>query len=395
MSFDFTEHVRRHVFPTSASSAPLMGAEIELLSFDAMTRQPADAAGRILPFLNSRAVALNGTVQHEGKAGTRVVLPHGGVIGIEPGGQLEYASPPCRTPSALVNDLERVLLPLRAAAEDAGILLLGTGIDPWNSIGRASLQITTQRYCSMDAYFESIGPAGRRMMRQTAAVQVSIDASAEPTLVWRVLQAAAPSLTALFANSSQYAGEDTGMASFRADNWRHVDPARTGLVEAGGDPFENYARFALDAPVMRPHPSGGYRPFRDWVAGEQAPGANWEDHLSTLFPEVRPRGYFEVRCIDAQPPEHVATPVLLLAGLALDEATLEAAADLLGEPDPALLVRAGRAGLTDAALAELTRDLVSLALEGCRRLGEQACEPAQLERVADSLRRRLREARAA
>jgi glutamate--cysteine ligase len=353
MSFDFTEHVRRHVFPVGASPAPLMGAEVELLSFDAVTREPVEAAGRILPFLNDRAAALNGTVRHEGKAGTRVVLPHGGVIGIEPGGQIEYASPPCRTPSALVNDLERVLLPLRAAAEDGGILLLGTGIDPWNPIGRARLQITTQRYCSMDAYFESIGPAGRRMMRQTAAVQVSIDASAEPTLVWRLLQAAAPYLTALFANSSRYAGGDTGMASFRADNWRHVDPARTGLIEAGADPFEDYARFALNAPVMRPHPAGGYRPFREW-AGEQTPGASWEEHLSTLFPEVRPRGYFEVRCIDAQPPEHVATPVLLLAGMALDERTLKAVADLLGDPDPALLVRAGRAGLADAGLAERT-----------------------------------------
>ena len=42
-------------------------------------------------------------------------------------------------------------------------------------------------------------------------------------------------------------------------------------------------------------------------------------HLSTLFPPVRPRGgYLEVRYLDTQPPERIATAVTTLAVLLLD-----------------------------------------------------------------------------
>ena len=40
------------------------------------------------------------------------------------------------------------------------------------------------------------------MMRQTAAFQVSIDFDDEPWLRWRVLNAAAPYVVAIFANSA-------------------------------------------------------------------------------------------------------------------------------------------------------------------------------------------------
>ena len=63
------------------------------------------------------------------------------------------------------------------------------------------------------------------MMRQTAAFQVSLDFDDEPRLRWRLLNAVAPYVTAIFANSPVYEGLATGHQSFRAQVWRRLDPA--------------------------------------------------------------------------------------------------------------------------------------------------------------------------
>ena len=66
----------------------------------------------------------------------------------------------------------------------------------------------------------------------------------------------------------------------------------------------------------------------------------WHEHLSTLFPEVRPRGHLELRSADAVPPQWFAAPVALAVGITYDPGRLRAAADLLGRPDMDLLHRA-------------------------------------------------------
>ena len=58
-------------------------------------------------------------------------------------------------------------------------------------------------------------------------------------------------------------------------------------------------------------------------------------HLTTLFPPVRPRGWFEVRYLDAQHPRWWPVPVVLLA-------TAVDAADLDDRPARGLRARHGR-----------------------------------------------------
>ena len=48
------------------------------------------------------------------------------------------------------------------------------------------------------------------MMRQTAAFQITVDAGEDPVGLWQVLSAAAPYVTAMFANSSHYAWRARG-----------------------------------------------------------------------------------------------------------------------------------------------------------------------------------------
>lgn len=369
---------------TTHGGTPRIGAEVELIPLDAMSCHVVSVDDRLMPMLRTHAAANGWTVRTSAKGVPRFVLPHGGAVTFEPGGQLEYATPPFPTPGALLADLDAVLEPLIAAAATAGITLTSAGIDPHNTIDRVPLQLDSPRYRAMDAYLARIGPAGAVMMRQTASIQINVDAAADPLATWRVLNAAAPCLTAVFANSSRYAGSDSGHASYRAWMWRLLDVARTGTFRCTHDPADEYAAFALRAPVIAMQTAEGqHRSLEEWLARADVPADAVDEHLSTLFPEVRPKGYFEVRSIDTIPIRWLAAPILLLAGMVLDETSVHACEELLGPPDPGLLVCAGTIGLDEPRIRAVAMPLVELAMQGCERKGEAFCSVDQRDRAAE------------
>lgn len=373
--------------PVSGTLTPRrVGAEAEFIPVESVTgrRCAIEAEGVIstLPFLR-RFGGTQGWQEGRTPKGTPCFdLPLGGTITFEPGGQLEYSSPPCRSASALLALLRGVIPSLRVAASGEGIELLTLGIDPLNSVEQAPLLIDAKRYQRMAEYLARRGAAGALMMRQTAALQLSLDFDDEPWLRWRVLNAAAPYLTAIFANSPIYAGETTGCQSARAEVWRAVDPARTGIPYDERQPVEAYLQFALNAPaILFPKVGGEHRAFGEWLTVAGPTLDEWRDHLSTLFPEVRPRGHLELRSVDSIDPQWYAAPLALTCGILYDSRTLRAADDLLGTPDTELLDRAGRLGLRDPAIAPTASDLFGLALAGCRRLGSGYFHPSDLEQA--------------
>ena len=374
--------------PISGSLTPRrIGVEVEFIPVESATgrRCAIDAADvtSTLPFLR----------RHGGRQGWResvtpkgtpcFSLPLGGTVTFEPGGQLEYSSPACRSASALLGILRAAVLPLRGAAAGEGIDLLSVGIDPLNPIERAPLLLQAKRYSRMAEYLDRRGTAGARMMRQTAAFQVSLDFDDEPWLRWRVLNAAAPYVLAIFANSPIYAGEQTDHQSARAHAWRMLDPLRTGIPYDERAPLEGYLDFALAAPaILFPTLDGEHRAFSEWLTVANPTLEEWREHLSTLFPEVRPRGHLELRSSDAVAPEWYAAPLALTVGMLYDSRALRAADDLLGSPDPGLLERAGRLGLHDPGIARTAADLFQLALCGCSGLGSAYFHPSDLEHAA-------------
>lgn len=378
-----------HVFaaPAGTSHGPgRVGVETELIPIDSATgrRCPIsdESALSTLPFLR-RYGPSQGWVEAKASKGTPCFqLPSGGTFTFEPGGQFEYSSPPCRTPSRLLGLLRSVIPPLRTAARNEGITLLVAGIDPVSPVECAPLLLHGKRYGRMAEYLARLGPAGARMMRQTASHQVNLDFGDEPWLRWRVLNAAAPYMVAIFANSPVYEGRATGFRSTRAQVWRELDPARTGLPYDVRRPLDAYLDFALDAPAMlMPAINGEHRPFREWLAMAAPLPDEWHEHLSTLFPEVRPRGHVELRSADAVSPRWYAAPLALTVGITYEPRALKAAADLLGRPDIGLLQLAGRTGLRDASLSRTAVDLVDIAIQGCEDLGPDYFHPADLDQA--------------
>ncbi|NYG54564.1 ergothioneine biosynthesis glutamate--cysteine ligase EgtA [Nocardioides perillae] len=307
--------------------------------------------------------------------------PRGSRVTFEPGGQVELSSLAHLGPSACWHALAEDAAHLHRAVTDAGLRLLPTGLDPWRAPHR---QLQHPRYDAMAGYFAAVGGAtaelGPVMMTGTASTQVNLDVgrdAPDAARRWHLLHTVGPALVAAFANSPRHAGHSTGWVSGRQRVWQGLDPRRTSPVTTGaaGDPVREWADYVLDAPLMLSERAGD-----DWSApagltlrgrlDEQAPTTTAElaTHASTLFPPVRPRGWFEVRYLDAQPDGWWPVPVAVLSALLDDERAGEAAAEACtGAADWAAAARdgLGAPGLQVAALACLDAAVPALA-----RLGE-------------------------
>lgn len=330
-------------------------------------------------------------------ASPHLALPGGGAVTVEPGGQLEISTPPACSLAALHQATEADIGYLSDRLARHRLTLGETGIDPHRP-PRPVLE--TPRYAAMLRSYDRHGPAGRIMMYCTAGLQVCLDAG-EPEQAgarWVALHALGPPLLAAFANARRLAGRDTGLASARMANWFDMDVRRTGPVwtPAGGrsSPARAWAAYALRAPLLCVRRAAGPWDappgvtFADWIGGALPRPPTLDDldyHLSTLFPPVRPRGYLEVRYLDAQPPGEWLAPVAVLTALMADPATV-AEATWRSAPAAGRWRQATRQGLADPPVAAAARAVLDLAVG---RLDRTDLPAAARAAVADTVRRRL------
>lgn len=374
--------VAKRSFEPESDDVRRIGAELEFLVVDEATDRPLrllEEARGLIPRLRRYAATAGWTEQQGYGRVPKFEIDDRATISFEPGGQLEISSTPSRSASALVASLRSVIEPLRETLAEQGVRLEAVGIDPQNDARDIPQQLDVERYERMTSYFERIGPYGIRMMRQTAAIQISLDRGRDPAARWRLLNDLAPYVIAMFANSPHYLGADTGHRSYRAHCWRRLDPSRTGVALDSSDPAAAYTRFALEAnDILCPDLNAPDGPFARQFSHGDIDASAWDTHLTTLFPEVRPRGHFELRSCDAISPEWLAVPIVLLAGLTYDESAAREAAFLAAD-SAALLRTAGVDGLDDESIARTSRDLFQLGLEGARRLGSNYVSGDDLE----------------
>ncbi|MFY7068514.1 ergothioneine biosynthesis glutamate--cysteine ligase EgtA [Nocardiopsis changdeensis] len=317
--------------------------------------------------------------------------PAGSRVTFEPGGQIELSSPalpgPARAHEALAEDLEHLG---KTLAQD-GLGLVESALDPVRTPHR---QLRLPRYEAMDRFFAKRRTyGGHTMMCATASLQVCLDSGADPADLgerWGFAHRLGPVLVAAFANSALWRGRPTGWKSTRWAIWAGMDADRTApVLEPGSpaDPADAWTAYALRASVMAVSetPGGGGSWLADpgitlaeWIAGHgprPATPADLELHLSTLFPPVRPRGWWELRMIDALPLRWWPVPVAVAAAL-FDDPGARAAAEEAVErlcggpaPDRRLWLRAARDGMADPALAACARRCLDAAVDALPRMG--------------------------
>jgi glutamate--cysteine ligase len=322
-------------------------------------------------------------------------LPAGGQITEEPGGQLEISTRVCSGLVDVVTAVAADVTELRRRSSRAGVRLLGEGTDPVHLPPRRT---DHPRYRAMESYFDQYGTNGRRMMRATASLQITLEsgAAADVQRRWRLVHAIGPALVAAFANSPFVDGRDSGWASARQGIWMSLDPARTWPVpksQPKAPPAESYLAYVLAAPVMmvpRPHPGehGSWSvsqnfTFAEWISSFDSLGVrrptrvDLEYHLTTLFPPVRPRGAVEVRYLDAQRGNGWVVPLAVLYALVEDAAASDHVFQITEQTENRWL-DAARLGLHDPALRSAAIALLAAATES---LDRSSAPPWIVERV--------------
>jgi glutamate--cysteine ligase len=309
-------------------------------------------------------------------------------VTLEPGGQLELSGELCESVHCAQAEFAEHIGQIVTLGDELDIAFLGLGMQPMTRVAEFE-RVPKRRYGIMWPHMARVGTLGQRMMTQTATVQVNLDyeSEADAMLKMRVGMGITPLLTALFANSPLSDGDLNGYASFRGHIWTDTDPARCGLLPFVFRPaagFEDYVDYALDVPMYFIVRDGEWfdmtaLTFRQfWTDGyraHRATMADWNAHLTTLFPEVRLKGYIELRAADSQSPELMLAVPALAKGVFYDADCLQATWDLVKgwswEERLALYHAVHRqalqARIRRLQLSEIARELLAIAVEGLHR----------------------------
>ncbi len=317
-------------------------------------------------------------------------MQEGDMISFEPGGQIEISTKPYPCLAEANRRLREAQTLIEAGLNQKGFVIVQTGINPWHTKDEITLQMRKSRYLAMDQHFAAISPYGQRMMRQTCTIQVNLDFGPNETILAKRYLASellAPFAAAIFCNSPVVDGKNQGIRGFRTRVWRHADPSRTGLPAykrllkdlSRKEAVQIYFDFALQSTVVFVESAGYLIPPKPITFSQLLEGAlpdvkpqlvDFTTHLSLLFPEVRPRGFLELRSADAQPRAFQGVPAVFWTGLLYSDKILDQLIDLLVpyvDQIPQLMGSA-EDGLNHPILAKVSREVMNLAQKGFGQL---------------------------
>ena len=312
-------------------------------------------------------------------------------VTLEPAGQLELSGAPLETIHDTCKEVGGHLREVREVADELGLGFLGMGFQPkWR---RDEMPwMPKGRYKIMRDYMPKVGKLGLDMMTRTCTVQVNLDYATEADMVkkFRVSLALQPVATALFADSPFTDGQPNGYRSYRSHIWTDTDGGRTGMLDfvfEDGFGYERYVDYLFDVPMYFSYRNGEYmdlagRSFRKFLAGEldelrgELPTLrDWNDHMTTAFPEVRLKKFLEMRGADGGPWGRLCALPAFWVGLLYDDAALDAAWDLVKDfsmaERHALRDGVPKHGLAlpfrDATIRELAMEALKISVAGLRR----------------------------
>ncbi|SLN33198.1 glutamate--cysteine ligase [Oceanibacterium hippocampi] len=372
-----------------------IGTEHEKFAFDVKTLRalPYDGPNGIRAILNGMT-RFGWEPVFEGENVIALTMD-GASVSLEPGGQFELSGAPLETVHQTCSEVNTHLAQVREVGDELGIGFLGVGFQPKWSRDETPI-MPKGRYNIMRAYMPKRGNLGLDMMLRSCTVQVNLDYGSEADMVkkFRTSLALQPVATAIFANSPFVDGKPSGYMSYRSHIWTDTDPDRTGMLpfvfEDGFD-FERYVQYALDVPMYFVYRDGTYldasgQSFRDFLAGRlpALPGekptlVDWDNHLTTIFPEVRLKRFLEMRGADGGPWRRLCALPALWTGIFYDQTALDAAWDL---------VRDWSAEERQRVRDEVPRHALMTPLADGRKLLDVAKQMLEISR--DGLKRRAR-----
>ena len=314
----------------------------------------------------------------------------GGTITLEPAGQLELSGAPLTNIHETFNELDEHRSQISKEGSNLGLGFLGAGLTPDWSFDEMPI-MPKSLYQIMKNYMPKKGNLGLDMMFRSTTIQVNLDYSSESDMIkkFKVSLALQPIATALFANSPFLDGNLTGYNSFRSHIWTDTDPDRTGMlpfVFDGEMSYEKYVDYALKVPMYFIYRDGNYldvsgSSFEDFLNGglDELPNEkqniiDWENHLTTIFPEVRLKSFLEMRGADGGSFESVCALSSFWVGLLYDSESLDSSFNLIKDFNikqlQELRIEVAKNGLHSIIegieIQEIAKKVLKLSREGLR-----------------------------
>ena len=312
------------------------GVELEIMGFERQTRRRLgfDDLERVL-------LAFQRDAGWKGKYedGRLVELNHEGEkVSLEPGGQLEYSTPPLKSPAEVEEHLQRFRRFMREGSFKDGFYWLSLGHDPFSRPDGVPL-VPKKRYEIMRRLLTPLGSSTLSMMNLTCGTQVSIDFENEADMHAKmaVTQLIAPVATLLLSNSVVSQGSLDARFCVRQDAWNGFDASRTGIVEEAFREtftYRDYFRRLVDLPMFLidrdgiPVDCGGvsFRSFyergKDGVSFRYE---DWIDHLRSVFFFTRMKNVMELRTADSTSVSLAKAFAAFICGLCYQAETLDKA----------------------------------------------------------------------
>ena len=249
---------------------------------------------------------------------------------LEPGGQIEWASPACETIQELEQSFLTYKKKLDKILDREGYKSLFIGVDPLNEPDDIEL-INITKYQLMDKNMEERGSLGKWMMRNTCSIQINYDIKNRKDLEESIyiLDCLHPVLSFLFSHSPFYKGEAIGNLNLRNHIWENTDDSRCkSLINHGiideKSVLDAYIDFIFQVPgifkldgennIQRTKLSLGedlkIKHSKEILRQEDIKSA-----LHQIFTNVRLKNLIEVRDIDCLPFNNIMAPVSFVTGL--------------------------------------------------------------------------------
>lgn len=256
------------------------------------------------------------------------------VVTLEPGSQFELSIKANIGIKNIQVEYEKFINEINPILKDKNQELITTGYHPVTKIDDIKL-LPKGRYDFMFNYFKDKGKYAHNMMKGTAALQISIDYSSEEDYKkkFRLANALSPVLYGLFDNSFYFEGERWKNYNLRADIWNNCDQNRSGIVEGALDEdfgYEDYAQYILNRPPIFMAKDGediftGEKKVKELFDPNNYKVEELEHFLSMFFPDVRTKGFIEIRQMDSVPYTLALSAVAMIKGVFYNQENLNEA----------------------------------------------------------------------
>ena len=232
-------------------------------------------------------------------------------ITLEPGNQIEISGEALSSIHLNCSESYKFLDELKKACSSLDLKMMSTSFDPFSKLENVP-NTPKQRYKIMTEEMPKSGKLSLEMMYQTCGTQINLDYISEKDFSrkFKLSCYLVPLSVAIFANSPIKENKLNGYLSYRSKVWQNT--SRAGLPKSFLEEmnFEKYVDMAIDMPLLFIYKNSNHhktkgRTFREFMEGkvsisniEKANIKDFQNHLATIFNEVRLKKYIEIRSLD-------------------------------------------------------------------------------------------------